>query len=213
MHRYYFIHNQAFTVSDWLQLLLVVATFSAVFVALFHDSIRDRFRRSKISYYGKASHMQGQDKLGADYKLHYLRLILKNFGYEAREVEVNVLRIQEDIKKGSTFRNNFLVVPLNWTHGAIYDISGVVRNIQKNQTAYLDICSGPIDYKSLHLCTGVSGNADFKDLKPGRTVLTLSLFQKSGQTLYMVIEIKWEKGSMPTIEFIKTQTVAPDGFF
>src|SRR5438445_148262 len=90
MHHHFFRYSQTFTVSDWLQLALVIATFLAVLVALFQDRLRDLLRRSRIKFFGKVSHMQGQDKLGFDYKLHYLRLMLQNSGYEARKVEVSV---------------------------------------------------------------------------------------------------------------------------
>src|SRR6185437_13829969 len=189
MH-HYVQNSSVFTLSDKLQLALVIASFLTIVVALLiatqQDKWRAKHKRSKIEYFGTASHMQGQDNLGSDYRLHYLRLLLKNLGYEAMNVETSVIKIEEEIREQISLRQNFLEVPLNWTHGVVYDPSGVVRNIQTNQTAYLDICSGPTDYQSLALCTGVTGNADFRDLNPGKTTLTLALFQKSGQTLYIV---------------------------
>src|SRR5581483_3558245 len=96
---------------------LVIATFLAIVAALViatqQDRWRDRYRRSRIEYFGTASHMQGQDQLGGNYRLHYLRLILRNSRYAARDVQISVIRIKEDIKDNTVMRGNFLEVPLN----------------------------------------------------------------------------------------------------
>jgi len=189
--------------SIW-QPIEAIATLLAVIVALliatFQNKWLEKQRKSKIIILNAKSFLQDQEKSGESYKQIVMRICVKNTGFEAMNVTACIAQIEEKLNNHTGLRSNFLEVPLYWTHGFVYNKSGVLRNIQKNQIAYLDICSGPSSYKSLELSTPVGGNPDFRVLNPGLTILTLALYQKSGQTFYITLKLMWKKGERPTLK-------------
>lgn len=75
------------------------------------------------------------------------RLIIKNKGkFKAAAVEVSIEKIIFEEKE----REDFVPVPLTWTHGHLNKDGSIHRGIYKNQTVYLDIFNHIYDNNYVH---------------------------------------------------------------
>lgn len=120
---------------------------------------------------------------------YYWRLAIKNSGKEvAKKVQVNVTAIYDDGKK----RENFLAIPLRWTH-----LNCESRDILPSQTVYLDVVEHIIskDGDEAKLITRRGGGVDdFEVLKKGESKVILTFYEKSGISFDKQIEISRNDG-------------------
>jgi len=101
----------------------------------------------------------------------------------AKKVQVDVTNIFED---GKT-RNNFLPMPLRWTH-----IDREIRDILPGQTVYLDVFDHHTSKHSVNLATRFGGGVkDFRELNKGQTKLELTFYEQSGRSFITNVEISW----------------------
>ena len=165
------------------------------------------------------------------------RLQIQNEGKDtAREVEVSVTEISDD----GVRRDNFLPVPLRWTHFQSGTSGPAKRDIHRNQSVYLDLCALQIDNKDLRITSAIGMRDEIcrilrSDLPPDlqgfydhylkqsvgthydlindwlqtgtiqrncESKLKLEIYQQSGHSPSINIEIKWEGDKDP--EFIIT---------
>ncbi|MEK7130329.1 MAG: hypothetical protein AAB793_01610 [Patescibacteria group bacterium] len=115
---------------DWL---VALGTLAAVIVALIIAIWGDRLKvHSKVSIKA-VKIVQNSQTYASENKLIIYRLIIKNIGkILAKGVRCNLEGINEG--NGGQFhpRENFISIPLNWTH------FGINRNIAINEEAYID---------------------------------------------------------------------------
>lgn len=172
----------------------LIASITALIIAIFTEPFLNKFiRKTKLRVKGVTSHIQG----AGDLIVH--RLLIKNeSNYRAKDVEVDV----EQIYDGDEKRQNFLPVPLGWTHSHAVNGGHVARDIHPNQSVYLDICNyikrKDGDVLQLSLKAG-SEIADFSVLKLGSTKLFMKAYQDSGQTIEMILIISWDGKNNPSI--------------
>jgi len=119
---------------------------------------------------------------------HVWRLAIINNGRETAEnVQVDVIKMYDN----GVPRENFLPMPLPWTH-----LNKENRDISPNQTVYLDVfyhkTNTPDD---VHIATRFGGGIDnFRKLKIGKTRLVLTFYEQSGKSFNKEIEVSWTSG-------------------
>lgn len=125
------------------------------------------------------------------------RLLLKNEGsVSARDVEAHV----EEIFDGDDKRENFVPVPLRWTHGQDRPGSPSIRDIHADQSCHLDIADvmRPIymgQPSVMVLCVPVEAVRRLKNLcwlKAGRTRLGIAIYNASGRTTRVQVSVEWD---------------------
>ena len=125
------------------------------------------------------------------------RLLLKNEGsVSARDVEAHV----EEIFDGDDKRENFVPVPLRWTHGQDRPGSPSIRDIHADQSCHLDIADvrQPTymgQPPAMVLCVPVPAALSVKDfctLKAGRTRLGIAIYNASGKTTRVQVSVEWD---------------------
>lgn len=162
--------------------LIVSAT--ALFVVVGGEWLKSKFFKSELKVIGFEDFRQ-------NHELIVWRIIISNIGsVTAEDVQVDVIKIKDDGK----IRDNFLPLPLRWTH-----LDKENRNILINQSVYLDIFE--------HIDKGLSSNAqhyvklgsryaqeikDFCFLEPGKSEVTLRLFQKNGKFKEIKLFTDWD---------------------
>lgn len=121
---------------------------------------------------------------------HYWRLAIRNSGREvARSVQVDILKIVDD---GGKERDNFLPIPLRWTH-----LNCESRDILSNQTVYLDVIEHipSAMENAARLITRFGGGVDdFEKLKNGESHIVLGIYQMNGKFIESSIDISWPTG-------------------
>lgn len=117
----------------------------------------------------------------------YWRLAIKNSGNEvAISVQIDVTCIYD----GGKARENFLPIPLRWTH-----INKESRNILPGQVVYLDVMEQKNSGEQVKLITNSGGGVgDFEVLKNGKTKIVLTIYVESGKSFNKTIEINWPAG-------------------
>ena len=120
------------------------------------------------------------------HQAHYIwRLAIVNNGREtAKNVQVDVVKIYDE----GVLRENFLPMPLPWTH-----TDKESRDISPKQTVYLDVFYHKInDPNDAHIATRFGGGVDnFRKFKLGKSKLTLTFYEQSGKSFNKEIEISW----------------------
>lgn len=117
------------------------------------------------------------------------RIAVINNGLEiAKNVQVDVVKIYD----GNVLRENFLPMPLPWTHRDTHP-DKENRNILPKQTVYLDVFYHKAnDPNDVHIATRFGGDIDnFRKLKNGKSKLVLTFFEQSGGSFNKEIEISW----------------------
>lgn len=167
-------------------------------VALFGEWLKTKFWHPNIK--PEESVIVEQRK-----KLFVIRLILYNFGRaSARELEAVITKI---IDPDSKPRDNFIPVPLNWTHSQLWENTRpkIVRDIHPKQPCYLDVADFITDDEnnpklrlSIQACQELE---NWSLLKKGITKLEIMIYEKSGSNIVIKLEINW-KGNLekPTVE-------------
>lgn len=131
------------------------------------------------------------------------RILIINKGlFAAHDVEAMVEGIIED----GIVRKGFLPLPLGWTHGQAYPgHSSVIRNIHRNQSAFLDVCEF-IYYPSTQFILTVQAGREiayFSQLKINAvTDIKIVLYQRSGQNVRIVVRVKPDKLGYPRISIM-----------
>lgn len=119
---------------------------------------------------------------------HVWRLAIVNNGREtAKNVQVDLVKMYDE----SVPRENFLPMPLPWTH-----TDKESRDILPKQTVYLDVfyhkTNSPDD---VHIATRFGGGIDnFRKLKIGRSKLILTFYEQSGRSFSKEVEVSWPGG-------------------
>lgn len=120
---------------------------------------------------------------------HYQwRIAVLNEGNDiAKNVQVDVTEIAENGKP----RDNFLPMPLGWTH-----FGGEVRDILPKQTVFLDVFEHHIRrgdrFGTVNLATRFGGGIDdFRQVRinPEISTLELTFYEQSGKTFKRYIEL------------------------
>jgi len=120
---------------------------------------------------------------------HVWRLTVVNSGYKtAKNVQVDVVKIYDE----NVLRENFLPMPLPWTHRDTHP-DKESRDILPKQTVYLDVFYHKINSPDdVHIATRFGGGIDnFRKLKKGKSKLILTFFEQSGKSFNKEIEISW----------------------
>jgi len=120
---------------------------------------------------------------------HYIwRLAIVNNGKEtAKNVQVDVVKIYDN----GNPRENFLPMPLPWTH-----TNKESRDVSPKQTVYLDVFYHKIsDPNDAHIATRFGGGVDsFRKFKFGKTRLILTFYEQSGKSFSKEVEVSWSNG-------------------
>lgn len=172
---------------------VVVAFFGGLVVspvmAVVSERVRDYFFHPEI----RAVQVVSTDQIFAI----VTRLLLKNEGsVSARDVEAHV----EEIFDGDDKRENFVPVPLRWTHGQDRPGSPSIRDIHADQSCHLDIADvvRPTymgQSSEMVLCVPVEAARivkDFCTLKAGRTRLGIAIYNASGRTTRVQVSVEWD---------------------
>lgn len=178
------------TILDWTA-LMTIATFLAVVVAFTSPWIaswlRNRPKNSDLNVVDSyVFHQTAERSVG--------RIAIKNNknGFKAVGIEVYV----EEMEDNGILRENFLSVPLRWTHGQVNN--DIVRDVYPNQTVWLDIFDYIWNPKTgggtvkLSLVAGMEVDS-FSEVNNEITRLKLSLYQKSGQIIPIRLKIVWNR--------------------
>lgn len=177
-----FDNNQA-------NIIIAYGTWAAVIVALV---VAVWGRTLKTWFYNPQISILEITRFNHHHRLDVWRLAIKNTGNDsAKVVQVDIVEIIDDKNKK---RENFLSIPLRWTH-----IDKEYRDILPGQTVYLDvfeqISQGDLPHLSHYLRLGSRYAQEIKDfsfLKPGISKIKLKLFQQNGKSQEIIINAKWD---------------------
>ena len=121
----------------------------------------------------------------------------------AKFVEAYVEEITDTDSGTQRQRKNFLPFPLAWTHVFVGPNLGTIRDIQGNQTVYLDIFVTKNKQYSLQTPIKGPGLDQFCELTKD-SKLKIKIYQESGQVVSIIVVTKWdgEENNPPTIDII-----------
>lgn len=133
------------------------------------------------------------------------RVAIKNEGkYIARSVEAYIDRINFD----GMLRENFIPMPLQWTHGELNKNGPTIRDIYPNQTVFLDLFNHLYDSgfaKNNSVVFAVASGQGVDDLSRmnlGESELVIKLYQESGQVDEVCIRAIWNQTDAPQISIV-----------
>ncbi|MBI4666047.1 MAG: hypothetical protein HY751_06540 [Nitrospinae bacterium] len=180
-----------------------IATFDATIVALWvglKEEVNKLINKPKLIPKSIVKHGQSHGRQMNFQRELVFRLPVKN---EGSAYALDVYAIVESICENNSLRQNFMPVPLKWTHSPFEERPGISgRNIFTNHTAYLDIAS-PCLNNTLWLCASVGRDIpEYSLLKNegGDTVLHISLYQKDEKPQNVDIKINWDDNGRHDIE-------------
>lgn len=168
-----------------------LASMIALAIALFSEPFKRIWRRTKLD----VSNDIVINKQGNGDSIHY-RLLVSNIGnYVAEDVEAYVVKVYG--------KDNFLPVPLTWTHARAYMTAGVYRNIHPRQPVLLDFCEF-IKSRNLLKFRLAAGEevADFCILSGSNKNIFLEIYQKSGEKTPVRIDLDWQEGNNPSFSLV-----------
>jgi hypothetical protein len=158
-------------------------------IAIVGERVRDRLFHPEVRAVRATSTEQGPWRVS--------RLLLQNEGSaSAREVEAFVDKVLD----GGQERENFIPVPLHWTHGQAKEGSAYVSDIHVGQQRLLDLVqversSYPGGHSlTLRLCVvkAAGRHPDLSRLIAGRTDLGIALYNASGKTTRLQVQVDWD---------------------
>jgi hypothetical protein len=161
------------------------AVVAALTIAVWGKTLKTFFYKPKIT-------MLDITRFNHNHTLDVWRLPFTNTGNDtAKDVQVEIVEVIDDRNKK---RNNFLPIPLLWTH-----LDKETRDILPRQTAYLDVFEH-INQEKLsnithYLRFGSRFAQEIKDfcfLEPGTSQIKLKLFQKEGKSYAIVVNAEWD---------------------
>lgn len=168
----------------------IVASVVALFIAVFSDTLRKVFLNGNLYVDKVLDHKQGNGDL-----ILYRLLITNKGNYPAKDVEVYVDNV--------IGKNNFLPVPLIWTHARAYMTPGVYRNIHPNQSVMLDLCEFTKSRKLLKFRLAAGDEVeDFCILDGNNKEITLKIYQEDGKTISVKLKLTWASEELPQISII-----------
>jgi len=176
---------------------LVVAFLGGLVVspvmAVVREQVRDYFFHPEIRAVDTVrTHQDGRTGQAG---MVVTRLLLKNEGsVSAREVEAYVEEIFDNGEK----RESFIPVLLRWTHSHVREGSRYMRDIHAKQSCYLDVAelgAAAVGYKVvLRPDWAAREYGAYSRLKEGRTELVIRLYNASGRTTTVRLQICVEPG-------------------
>jgi hypothetical protein len=164
-----------------------LASIIALVIALFSEPFKKIWRRTKLD----VSNDIVINKQGNGDSIHY-RLLISNIGnYIAEDVEAYIVKVSN--------KDNFLPVPLTWTHARAYMTAGVYRNIHPHQPVLLDFCEF-IKSRNLLKFRLAAGEevADFCSLDGTNRDIILEIYQKSGEKTSVRLDLDWKEDKSPS---------------
>lgn len=183
------LNNPFYTDPNFLGAML--ASSIALVIALFGEQFKSLTRKTNLSIKNIRTNEQGGGN-----SVYYRLEIINKGNYPAKNVEVYV----DSIKEGGQIRDNFLPVPLRWTHARAYLSAGVYRDIHPDQTVLLDFCEFVKDRNLLQLSLAAGDeNPEFRILHGGDTKVIIKIYQESGKTLKITLPIIWKSEQNPTV--------------
>lgn len=183
------LNNPSYSDPNFLGAML--ASLVALLIAIYSEQFRNLARRTNLSVKNVRINEQGNGN-----SVYYRLEIINEGNYPAKNVEVYVDSIQEN----SQTRENFLPVPLRWTHARAYMSAGVYRDIHPNQSVLLDFCEFVKDRNLLHLSLAAGGeNPEFAILHGGDMQVDIKIYQESGKTIKITLPISWDSGQNPVV--------------
>ena len=164
-----------------------LASVIALVIALFSEPFKKIWRRTKLD----VSKDIVMNKQGNGDSIHY-RLLVSNIGnYVAEDVEAYIIKVSN--------KDNFLPVPLAWTHARAYMTAGVYRNIQPHQPVLLDFCEFTKSRNLLKFRLAAGEEvADFCILDGTNRNIILEIYQKSGEKTSVRLKLDWKAGNNPS---------------
>ncbi|KKQ46840.1 MAG: hypothetical protein US75_C0012G0011 [Candidatus Woesebacteria bacterium GW2011_GWC1_38_13] len=175
--------------TPWTEILTALGTILASIIALtfglWGKTLRLLFYKSNMCLIDHLENLQIYDN---DVVQGHTRLKFKNKGMSiARNVMVYIMKVKDNGK----IRENFLPVPLAWTHDGRY-----ARNFSPQEVWFLDLCrKDNIKDKvspNLVLAAG-QGVINYQKIEEGKTILQLRLSQSSSQVNNYFINLHWKK--------------------
>jgi hypothetical protein len=175
--------------SDWvISILTLLSLLGAFAIAIWGQRFHKLGNyKANIKIVKSIENIQENDR---HEKQGHTRLIFENTGKNiAEDVEVYVDKIYDN----NNLRNDFISVPLTWTHSGLFK-----RSFQEKQYGYLDLCridniDDKNDIPKLVLTAG-AGIPNYQDLNEGNTILRLMIFQKDERRKIYKIHLNWKKG-------------------
>lgn len=168
-----------------------LASIVALAIALFSEPFRNIWRRTTLDV---SNNIVINRQSNGD-TIHY-RLLITNVGnYVAEDVEVYVIKVSN--------KDNFLPVPLAWTHARAYMTAGVYRNIHPHQPVFLDFCKF-IKSRNLLKFELAAGEEvpDYCFLDGNNRNITLEIYQKSGEKIPVRLNLDWNDNSDPLFSLV-----------
>jgi len=142
--------------------------------------------------------------------LHVGRLVIKNNEqFAAKSVEAYLNAVEDNGKP----RENFLPVPLHWTHGQLNaSKSTTVRDIYPQQVVYLDIFNEIYDRQAAKNTVEFAiaaghGINDFSKLSLSESKLFVKIYQESGQVNQIALKIDWDGVDVPAMSIIGQESI------
>lgn len=179
---------------DYKVLALIIPFISALIVVYIAHRLSRRPKKTNLVIKGASAYQQDTCYMG--------RLIIKN---ESNVRAVNVEAYVESVINNGNKINNYLPIPLRWTHSDLNKSkSMVLRDVSGNQSVFLDIYYyGPYPHPNESIKLVIFSTLyeiKYCDIKPGITDLYINLYQESGQVVPAKVTISWEEGKLP--EFV-----------
>lgn len=187
---------------------VIVALAVAVLSPVYIDYLNRRPKKSNLLLHDVMVRNQDNDPTVYEPKvLDIGRLVITNMGkFSAKSVQAYIERISDDGER----REDFIPMPLTWTHGHLNPTGAITRDIYPNQTVYLDVFLNVLDIEVVHdrsvlLSVGTGREVDsFSKVALGQSELKIRLYQESGQVSEANIKIGWDGVNVPTIELEKS---------
>ena len=189
--------------ASWPEFLTAFGTVLTGLVAiafgLWGKTLSKLFYKSDVKIIDKVENLQTNRY---DVTQGQTRLRIANVGESvARDVTVYV----NQIKDNGLVRDNFLPVPLCWTHDGRY-----ARDFAPNETWFLDLCrrDNVADNKKpiLVLAAG-QGIPTYEDIQEGSTILDIKVAHKSGQIRNYQVDLSW-KPEQKYVQVVKIKEIS-----
>lgn len=176
------------TLADLLTAIgTVLAVFVAVVFGLWGQTLKQAFYKSDMQL--TDVHHNRQTSRGGLTQGHTRLKFLNN----GRSVAEDVIVYVESVNDNGVLRQDFLPVPLSWTHDGRY-----WRNFAPQEIWYLDLCrkNNIIDHNDKPVLVLAAGQQVpvYEDIEEGDTSVVLKLSQKSGQIRNYKIDLRWYFG-------------------
>lgn len=174
--------------NEWIMSIITLLSLMGAFaIAIWGERFR-KFgeHKSNLKIVKSIENIQENEKYE---KQGHTRLMFENNGKNiAEDVEVYIDQIYDN----GNLRNDFISVPLTWTHSGEFK-----RSFQERQYGYLDLCRRDnTENNSIVpklVLTAGAGIPTYQNLGEGNTILRLMIFQKNEKRKTYKIHLNWEK--------------------